>query len=60
MTGIVQTSSEALGPELCCSLAERSIHWVVVVIPTDHPKLMRNRCVIHVFDGVFVFVTSLF
>ena len=28
--------------------------WVAVVTPTDHPKSIRNRCLIEVFDGVFV------
>ena len=28
--------------------------WMSVVTPTDHPKLVRNRCVIEVFGGVFV------
>ena len=28
--------------------------WVAVVIPTDRPKSVRNRCVIEVFGGVFV------
>ena len=28
--------------------------WVVVVTPTDRPKSVHNRCVIEVFDGVFV------
>ena len=27
---------------------------VAVVILTDRPKSVRNRCVIEVFDGVFV------
>ena len=29
--------------------------WVVIVTPTDRPKSVRNRCVIDVFGGVFVF-----
>ena len=28
--------------------------WVAVVTPTDHPKSVRNRCVIELFCGVFV------
>ena len=28
---------------------------VTIVIPTDRPKSARNRCVIEVFGGVFVF-----
>ena len=28
--------------------------WVSAVTPTDHPKSVRNRCVIEVFGGVFV------
>ena len=28
---------------------------MTVVTPTDHPKSARNRCVIEVFGGVFVF-----
>ena len=27
--------------------------WVAVVTPTDRPKLVHNRCVIELFDGVF-------
>ena len=27
---------------------------MTVVTPTDRPKLVRNRCVIEVFGGVFV------
>ena len=29
--------------------------WEAVVTPTDRPKSVRNRCVIEVFVGVFVF-----
>ena len=28
--------------------------WVAIVSPTDRPKLVRNRCVIEVFCGVFM------
>ena len=28
--------------------------WETIVVPTDCPKSVRNRCVIEVFDGVFV------
>ena len=28
--------------------------WLAVVTPTDRPKLVRNRCVIEGFNGVFV------
>ena len=28
--------------------------WVAIVDPTDRRKSVRNRCVIEVFDGVFV------
>ena len=28
---------------------------MAIVTPTDRPKSVRNRCVIDVFDGVFVF-----
>ena len=28
---------------------------MTIVIPTDRPKSVRNRCVIEVFGGVFVF-----
>ena len=28
--------------------------WMTVVTPTDHPMLVRNRCVIDLFGGVFV------
>ena len=28
--------------------------WVAVVIPTDRPKSVHNRCVIESFGGVFV------
>ena len=28
---------------------------MAIVTPTDRPKLVRNRCVIEVFGGVFVF-----
>ena len=28
---------------------------MAVVTPTDRPKSVRNRCVIEVFGGVFVF-----
>ena len=31
-----------------------SICTVAVVTPSDHPKSVRNRCVIEVFGGVFV------
>ena len=27
---------------------------MAIVIPTDRPKVVRNRCVIEVFGGVFV------
>ena len=27
---------------------------MTVVTPTDRPKLLRNRCVVEVFGGVFV------
>ena len=27
---------------------------MIIVIPTDRPKLVRNRCVIMVLDGAFV------
>ena len=29
-------------------------NWVAVVTPTDRPKSVRNRCVLEVFDDVFV------
>ena len=34
----------------------RFIHtsWFANVTPTDRPKLVRNRCVIEVFGGVYV------
>ena len=28
--------------------------WMTVVTPTDHPKSVRNQCVIEVFGGDFV------
>ena len=31
--------------------------WVAVVTPTDHPKSVRNRCVIGLFCGVVCVVT---
>ena len=31
---------------------------MAIVIPTDRPKSVRNRCVIEVFGGVFVFSRS--
>ena len=31
--------------------------WVAVVTPTDHPKSVRNRCVIELFCGVVCVVT---
>ena len=31
--------------------------WVAVVIPTDHPKSVRNRCLIELFCGVLCVVT---
>ena len=31
--------------------------WVAVVIPTDRPKSVRNRCVIELFCGVVCVVT---
>ena len=33
---------------------------VTAVTPTDRPKLVRNRCVIEVFGGVFYVVTMFF
>ena len=30
------------------------VAWVAIVIPTDRPKSVRNRCVIKGFGGVFV------
>ena len=33
--------------------------WVALVTPTDRPKSTRNRCVIDIFDGVFM-LTLLF
>ena len=32
---------------------------MTVVTPTDHPKLVRNRCVIEVFGGVFALFINL-
>ena len=34
--------------------------WGTVVTPTDSPKSVRNRCVIELFGGVFVFLCCLF
>ena len=34
--------------------------WVMVVTATDSPKLVRNRCVIEVFGGVFCVLKLLF
>ena len=31
--------------------------WVAIVTPTDHPKSVRNRCVIDLFCGVVGVVT---
>ena len=31
--------------------------WVAVVIPTDRPKSVRNRCLIELFCGVVCYVT---
>ena len=31
--------------------------WVALVIPTDRPKLVRNRCLIELFCGVVCVVT---
>ena len=31
--------------------------WVAVVTPTDHPKSVRNRCVIELFCVVVCVVT---
>ena len=33
--------------------------WVAIVTPTDHPKSVRNRCVIEVFGGVCVLLRHL-
>ena len=29
--------------------------WIAEAIPSDCPKLVRNGCVIEMFDGIFVF-----
>ena len=34
--------------------------WLTVVTPTDRPKSVRNRSVIELFGGVFVFSFCLF
>ena len=34
--------------------------WVAVVTPTVRPKLVRNRCVIKLYGGVFVLSTCPF
>ena len=31
---------------------------MIVVTPTEHPKLVRNRCVVEVFSGVFAFISD--
>ena len=39
--------------QFCNSNAEDFI-WLAIVIPTDRPKSVRDRCVIEVFGGFFV------
>ena len=34
--------------------------WVAIVTPNDRPKSIRNRCVIEVICGVFVFSSCFF
>ena len=36
------------------SLSFNHTSWVAVVTPTDRPKLVCDRCVMEVVDGVFV------
>ena len=36
------------------------ISWMTVVAPVNHPKSLRNRCVIVVFGGVIVLLLCLF
>ena len=36
------------------------ISWMIVLTPSESPLSVRNRCVIEVYEGVFVFFVDLF
>ena len=39
----------------CCSISDNLLGGGGVVTPTDHPKSVRNRCVIELFVALFMF-----